>query len=81
MLNNNFFEIKIVESRPADQLLRNYMTLGLAVTKNTKTAVIQDITDDRAALKAFAEKLKNADFDLPVLGELVDDFLTERYGL
>jgi hypothetical protein len=49
--------------------------------KNGEATQIDDITDDRAALSAFAQRLKGNDFDLSVLGKLVDDFLTERYGL
>ena len=77
----NDVKIKIVEGRPSDPLLKGYTTYGLAVTKDDRTSVIEDITDDRTALKAFAEKLGKTDFELSLLCELVDDFLVERYGI
>lgn len=43
--------------------------------------MIEDITDDLAALKSFAKKLKAADFDLSSLKDIVDDFLSDCYGL
>ena len=81
MLNTEIFEIKIIECKPSDQLLKDFITFGLEVKKGERTAVIEDITDDRRALDDFAQRLKRTDFDLSVLGELVDDFLAGRYGL
>ena len=81
MINAEHFEIKIIECNPSDQLLKGFVTFGLEIKKDSEATQIDDITDDRAALNAFAQRLKGNDFDLSVLGELVDDFLAERYGL
>ena len=74
-------KVKIVEGRPADPTLKEYITFGLSATKDDMTYRIDDITDDRQAINAFVEKLNNTDFEPWLIRELVDDFLTERYGL
>lgn len=70
-----------LEGHPADEQLSGYITFGLFVKVGEETIIIEDITDDLAALKSFAKKLKAADFDLTSLKYLIDDFLSDRYGL
>ena len=93
MLKEKIAEIKILEGHPADEQLSGYITFGLfvkigeetifglTVAKGSEIVVIEDITDDLAALKSFAKKLKAADFDLSSLKDIVDDFLSDCYGL
>ena len=81
MLKEKIAEIKILEGYPADEQLSGYITFGLTVAKGSEIVVIEDITDDLAALKSFAKKLKAADFDLSSLKDIVDDFLSDCYGL
>ena len=77
ILKERIAEIEILEGHPADEQLSGYITFGLFVKIGEETIIIEDITDDLAALKSFAKKLKAADFDL----YLIDDFLSDRYGL
>lgn len=81
MLKERIAEIEILEGHPDDEQLSGYITFGLFVKVGEETIIIEDITDDLAALKSFAKKLKAADFDLTSLKYLVDDFLSDRYGL
>ena len=81
MLKERIAEIEILECHPSDEQLSGYITFGLTVANGNEIVVIEDITDDLTALKTFAKKLKAADFDLSSLSDLVDDFLSDRYGL
>lgn len=81
MSGKNVTQVRIVKSHPADPTLKDCVTFGLAATKDDMTYRIDDITDDREALTAFVEKLRNTDFEPWLIRVLVDDFLTERYGL
>ena len=81
MLKERFTEIEILEGHPSDKQLSGYITFGRFVKVGEETIIIEDITDDLTALKTFAKKLKAADFDLSSLSDLVDDFLSDRYGL
>ena len=81
MLKERIAEIEILEGHPADEQLSGYITFGLFVKVGEETIIIEDITDDLAALKSFAKKLKAADFDLSSLKDIVDDFLSDCYGL
>ena len=81
ILKERIAEIEILEGHPADEQLSGYITFGLFVKIGEETIIIEDITDDLAALKSFAKKLKAADFDLTSLKDLIDDFLSDRYGL
>ena len=73
--------VRLIKCHPCDPLIKNAVTFGISVSFDGKTRVVEDISDDRAALEAFGRRLSAAPFDLSVLDELVDDFLTERYGM
>ena len=73
--------VRLIKFHPCDPLIKNAVTFGISVSFDGKTRVVEDISDDRAALEAFGRRLSAAQFDLSVLDELVDDFLTERYGM
>ena len=73
--------IKIFEDHPKELALRGFTTFGLSVSMGGQTSAVGDISDDRTALERFVKRLQLADFPLSILRELIDDFLTERYGL
>ena len=73
--------IRIIEGHPKDRSLSRHTTFGLSITVGKDTETIEDISDDRSALEHFADKLRTADFALSVVRELIDDFLTDRYGI
>lgn len=81
MANLDKVEIFLVKCHPRDPLIETDVTFGISASVGGSTRVIEDISDDYLAMEAFRRRLSKVDFDLSVLPELVDDFLTGRYGM